>query len=797
MMNRGVMDRQMFRGVEFKQAGGPAGIMAAAPGMAGGMAQAGMPEDAAAVAAGSMDPAVLEQMLGSAQQSISNLDEAEDFETVINSIRGDEAPLEARYEELADIVGPEDAGETPESVLALLQPVIMMNALDEGIGGLAQQEMTQPVEGDMAGGIMSTVAEPPPEEMPPMGMEGPPPVNFNKGGLVRRGDNQPVQYFNAGGTPVTRFFGPRVDISPAQSQLLRQRIDYENMAKELAKAKAAPSVTPLTEAFEGKRGAFRSLLGDTSGDSEERRRLAQGQALLDLANTFLAFSAPMEGERSGMSPAERLAMAARSTKLPQMISARAQSLFEAEQAAKKEGRALDLAALEAANKQVEAEREARAKYRQKQMELEQKTQTLGEGEVLLSSTGEVLARGQKKPEKGFTLKKGEKRFDASGKEIAEGPTETYRLKEGEVVKDAFGNIIAKGLDKDLVDDDIRYMTDPERLDAYANNTLGGETGAFEGTILKFVNKSVLQWDGNGYVPTGTPQLSPRILAAMEAREAAGFPSILGQLPEGVVAPVSRRPEGAGAAPEPKLDDSGAGTGAAPEPKPEAVKIPKDITSAAFNKLIFTGPNNSVNLESPAWDAIPTNIVDKDLNYPGSTGIASGYPRLKNYFRENLREVGGAGLTEEGKKLSRADADIVTLRNEILTYNTTGGLVADNDRILKMVQEQLMQETNKLTPGMWTSDESALSKLLSTEEKLAANFQVLAQRVPEYGGSGRNFTKEQVTQARARLSMLKNMIAEVRTMRKIYERALNEGALGLNPTQRKIAKEWLQGKRSNK
>jgi len=202
----------------------------------------------------------------------------------------------------------------------------------------------------------------------------------------------------------------------------------------------------------------------------------------------------------------------------------------------------------------------------------------------------------------------------------------------------------------------------------------------------------------------------------------------------------------------------------------------------------------VNLESPAWDTIPTNIVDKELNYPGSTGLGSGYPRFKNYFAENLREVGGAGLTEEGKKLSRADQDIITLRNEILNYNTTGGLVADNDRILKMVQTQLMEETNKLKPGMFTSDESALSSLISTEEKLAANLQVLAQRVPEYGGSGRNFTKEQVTQARARLSVLKNMIAEVRTMRKIYESALSVGALGLNPTQRRIAKEWLQGKR---
>ena len=91
-------------------------------------------------------------------------------------------------------MGPEDAQQTPESVLALVQPVMMMASVDQGIGELAQEEMSAPVEGAMAQGIMSTVA--PPEPMP---MEGAPPVNFTDGGLVRRGDNQPVQMYQPGG----------------------------------------------------------------------------------------------------------------------------------------------------------------------------------------------------------------------------------------------------------------------------------------------------------------------------------------------------------------------------------------------------------------------------------------------------------------------------------------------------------------------------------------------------------------------------------------------------------------------
>jgi hypothetical protein len=62
---------------------------------------------------------------------------------------------------------------------------MMLANVDQGIGQLAQQEMTQPMEGPMAGGIMSTVPEP-----PMMEAGGTAPVNFNKGGEVR-----PVQYF--------------------------------------------------------------------------------------------------------------------------------------------------------------------------------------------------------------------------------------------------------------------------------------------------------------------------------------------------------------------------------------------------------------------------------------------------------------------------------------------------------------------------------------------------------------------------------------------------------------------------
>jgi hypothetical protein len=279
-----------------------------------------------------MDPQVLEGLLGQAQENLGNIDEAEDYETVINSIRGDDAPISARYEELAGVVGEEDAAQTPESVLTLVQPAIMMGGVDDGIGGLAQAEMTQPVEGAMAQGIMSTVAPPPPAApMPPGGMGGPPPVNFKDGGLVRRGDNQPVQIYANGG-----------------------------------------EATPLQTAYEGRLPLYQSIIGDPTAQLEEQKKLTQAQMLFDIAGTALAFAGPMQGEQPGMSAAERLAMAATQTKLLPTIGARAQQQLDAKKAATAAEQKMKLGALGAAEADVTAQAKAAADLKKVELEGAQK-----------------------------------------------------------------------------------------------------------------------------------------------------------------------------------------------------------------------------------------------------------------------------------------------------------------------------------------------------------------------------------------------------------------------------------------
>ena len=137
------------------QEGGNVGI-AALPQMGAGQPSPPMP---AAPMAG-IDPAMVEQTLSQMEGQVPQIDDAEDYEQMMNTIRGDEQPMAARYSELAGVVGEEDAAQTPESVLALVQPVMVMASVDQGIGGLAQEEMTQPIEGEMAGGIMSMAGQP-------------------------------------------------------------------------------------------------------------------------------------------------------------------------------------------------------------------------------------------------------------------------------------------------------------------------------------------------------------------------------------------------------------------------------------------------------------------------------------------------------------------------------------------------------------------------------------------------------------------------------------------------------------
>jgi hypothetical protein len=154
-----------------RQKGGPAMVM---PSDMGAMAQQ-MPAAAAAmtppeqeVVMGAMQASggpEVQQMIASEAQDYGDPETAENYEEMMNMVRGDQATVEERRSELASLVGEQDAMQTPESVLALVQPIVQLSMvedtmasgdnIDAGVGALAAQEMTTPVQGDMAGGVMT------------------------------------------------------------------------------------------------------------------------------------------------------------------------------------------------------------------------------------------------------------------------------------------------------------------------------------------------------------------------------------------------------------------------------------------------------------------------------------------------------------------------------------------------------------------------------------------------------------------------------------------------------------------
>ena len=86
-------------------------------------------------------------------------------EILMNHLRGDMRSLDARRDELADMVGYQAARETPDSVLAMLQPVFAQQQ-PQGLGTLPMAQGPQP-------------PMPPP---PPPGMGIPPPMGGPQGG---------------------------------------------------------------------------------------------------------------------------------------------------------------------------------------------------------------------------------------------------------------------------------------------------------------------------------------------------------------------------------------------------------------------------------------------------------------------------------------------------------------------------------------------------------------------------------------------------------------------------------------
>jgi hypothetical protein len=217
-----------------------------------------------------------------ADQVATALESAEEPKEVIDAIRGNDMPLESRYQELADFVGEEDALATPPSVLTMVQPTIMMTeegAVNSGIGDL-MQNITEGVEMETAEGEATPMAEGVGSLM--MGVEQPLTQNFRQGGPV-------VQRFNNGGEGTSY-----------NSALYNVNMPEVNVPARIGAADAGE----LEQYYKSVAPFFENLMG-----TDEARKTAKSRLLFDIAGRGLAFAGGIspEGVPLTGSPAQKLA----------------------------------------------------------------------------------------------------------------------------------------------------------------------------------------------------------------------------------------------------------------------------------------------------------------------------------------------------------------------------------------------------------------------------------------------------------------------------------------------------------
>jgi hypothetical protein len=265
-------------------------------------------------------------------------------EILMNNLRGDMRSIDARRDELADLVGYSAAAETPESVLAMLQPVLAQQGIGAMMppgpmppGGISPvgapnvpnvpnvpnmpSEMMAPMQPMPAGGIGDMA----PGAMPP----GPPPLQMARGGVVQR--------FSQGSTPAA--------VTPAEDAAFFSP-ETVQMARQLASTYLTPRTTTqtpfdLAKETAAQQAVFKNIMGGAEQDD-----LSKSQLLLDLASRAFGYAANVDDQGRPLrgSALSRLAGATRT--LPQTMSQ-----FIAQKS--KQDQAIKLAALQAAQKKEE------------------------------------------------------------------------------------------------------------------------------------------------------------------------------------------------------------------------------------------------------------------------------------------------------------------------------------------------------------------------------------------------------------------------------------------------------------
>jgi hypothetical protein len=256
---------------------------------------------------------IMQGFLDMARQEDDDLEEEEDSEEgtsarmlnrspdspeiLMNNLRGDMRSVDARREELADLVGYKAAADTPDSVLAMLQPVLAQGA---GLGALPQSgpvaqgpqaPMPPPPGGSMgmppqaappapSGGDMAALlaaATPAPgggmapgamvgPDGRPIPQEGVPPIQMRDGGFVQRfrdgseeeGVTQLNEMPSSSYAALLESLGPSVEVPSTEDAMKRRMELYEKIgavpSQESAKANILFDIAGAALGYASNRG---------------------------------------------------------------------------------------------------------------------------------------------------------------------------------------------------------------------------------------------------------------------------------------------------------------------------------------------------------------------------------------------------------------------------------------------------------------------------------------------------------------------------------------------------------------
>jgi hypothetical protein len=282
-------------------------------------------------------------------------------EILMNNLRGDMRSIDARREELADLVGYAAAVETPDSVLAMLQPVLAQGG---GLGALPEsmpmaqgpQAPMPPPPGPMSGPPPGLPPVPPEAMMPPPSQDGgiaallaagapgggqaPPqaPIGMKKGGLVQH-------FYN--GSDEEGVTQAEEDNSPSGMQVTPDMLELARAGyNRLLTQRAAPEVDLRTRTAEREK-LYQELLGDDKDMQQAQLLLMLGQKGLQLAGNVDAQGRPLRGSTLG-----RFATVA--AEVPGAIS---QFISDVD----KRQNAIRMAAIQSAEKEAEQTREGNLK----------------------------------------------------------------------------------------------------------------------------------------------------------------------------------------------------------------------------------------------------------------------------------------------------------------------------------------------------------------------------------------------------------------------------------------------------